>query len=152
LNGIGQIAGENRIYAGKSGINSDVEWECDRVPRGVKAGDCKHGQKFYRINAVAEQVYDAGGVKQSASLCYQGTMIRKQFVKKVKTIITGRVSFAEKDNLQKYARNMKYSYYTLSPVRWILIRLKNIGEHEKGIMRYRPITRIIETAVHACLG
>jgi hypothetical protein len=62
------------------------------------------------------------------------------------------VSFTGKDNLQKYVRDMKYSYYTLCPIYRVLIRVKNIGVCEKEIMRYRLVIRVIETAVYACFG
>jgi hypothetical protein len=48
-------------------------------------------------------MHDAGGVGQLAYMCYQGTMILKQFVEKVKTIITDRISFTEKTT----CRNMQ---------------------------------------------
>jgi hypothetical protein len=72
--------------------------------RGVKIGDRKRGRKFYRVNVVAGQIHDEGGVRRLAPLCCQGTMNAVRFeerfengllkaVKKGKTVIMDRASF-----------------------------------------------------------
>jgi hypothetical protein len=67
-------------------------------------------------------------------------------------IITNRVSFTGKDNLRKYARNVKYSYYTYCSVHRVLIRLKEYWRVRKRNYGISLCCTGNRDCWYACLG
>jgi transposase len=126
LNNIGHIPEENRVYVDESGINSDLKREYGRAPRGVKVEDGKRGKKFHRVNVVAGQIHDEGGVRQLAPPCYQGAMNGIEFeerfengllksVEKGKTIIMDGASFHREKQLKEICKRQEVFLLYLPP-------------------------------------
>jgi putative transposase len=135
-----------------------------RPPRGVKVEDCKRGRKFHRVNVVAAQIHDKNGVRQTAALCYHGTMNGIKFeywfenillksIKKGKTIIMDRARFHRKTNLEILCKKAGARLLFLPPYSPDFNPIEKTWANMKRELRSTaPMFDLLETAIYNYLS
>jgi hypothetical protein len=118
----------------------------------MKVEDSKRGRKFYRVNVVAGQIHDEGGVRRLAPMCYQGTMKGYRFVEKGKTVIMDRASFHRKKQLEEACKKHGVYLQYLPPYSPDYNPIeKTWANMNKELQNTAPLHGLIETAVYAYL-
>lgn len=106
-----RVPRNKRIYVDESGVDSYLQREYGRAPRGEKVFDVKRGRKFQRVNIVGALC----GEKHLSIECYQRTTTSAIFEEWFKnkllakiprgyTVIMDNASFHRKAELRKLAR------------------------------------------------
>jgi transposase-like protein/transposase len=162
---VAYVWGKRDLTTAKSyGINSDLKREYGRAPRSVKVKDSKRGKKYHRVNVVAGQIHDEGGVRQLAPLCYQGAMNGTGFeewfensllksVERGKTIIMDRAGFHRKKQLEEICKKQEVFLLYLPPCSPGFNPVEKTRENMKKELRdAAPLHESIETATYVYLA
>ena len=108
---LNRIPTEKRVYIDESGVNTCLQREYGRAPRGQKVEDVKRGNRFERVNVIGalcnNEHFAVECYKHSADSAFFEDWFEKYFLKKIPkgyTAIMDNAKYHPKKRLRRQAR------------------------------------------------